>query len=78
MIKRVNTTDPRKIRRLWKECGGTVSSVRRTGEERWMHPAFETSVRSNGRRNDIPAVILCRLNHIIHHVGGTREMTAGI
>lgn len=62
---RITTTDPRKIRVLWETCGGTVLAVRRTGEERWAHPAFKDTVRANGRRNDIPAIILCRLNHLV-------------
>ena len=62
---RINTTDPRKIRILWEKYGGTVLAVRRTGEERWAHPAFKDTVRANVRRNDIPVIILCRLNHLV-------------
>ncbi|HVA12895.1 MAG TPA: hypothetical protein VNF99_06580 [Stellaceae bacterium] len=65
MPKRINTKDPRKVRRLWEKLGGRVLAVRKTGEERWVHPAFDSTVRANGRRGDIPAVILCRLNHLI-------------
>ena len=64
-MARVDTHNPRTIRRLWQERGGQVEAVRRTGEERWTHPAFEGTVRANARRHDIPAVILCRLNHLL-------------
>lgn len=61
----IHTTNPRKTRRLWEECGGLVLHVRRTGEQRWVHPAFPDTIRVNSRRHDIPAVILCRLNHLL-------------
>jgi hypothetical protein len=72
MAHRVRTTNPRKVRKLWEEQGGYVLQVRRTGEFRWIHPAFATTILANSRRNDIPAVILCRLNQII-----TREEKGG-
>lgn len=65
MSKRIHTTNPRKVRRLWEEQGGYVLPVRRTGELRWGHPAYVTTILANGRRNDIPAVILCRLNKLL-------------
>ena len=60
----INTHDPKKVRRLWIQLGGEVHHVRGTGEERWIHPAFDNTVRSNSRRHDIPAKVLCRLNHL--------------
>jgi len=47
------------VRRLWQERGSQIEAVRRTGEERWTHPAFEGTVRANARRHDVPAIILC-------------------
>lgn len=73
MSNRINTTDPRLIRQRWIEIGGTVEPVRRTGELRWRHPALPKSVRANGRRHDIPAVILCLLNKLIQ-TGGHQTM----
>jgi hypothetical protein len=73
MTRRIYSTDPRKVRALWEAFGGHVLQVRRTGELRWVHPAFESSVRANARRNDIPAAVLCRLNHLIGD-GGKREL----
>lgn len=70
---RVDTHDPRKIRRLWMKCGGEVHHVRRTGEERWVHPAFDGTVRVNSRRHDIPAVVLCRLNHLLQDGARTHD-----
>ncbi len=60
----IHTTNPRKARQLWEEAGGRVTNVRRTGELRWTHPSFVASVRTNGRRNDVPTVILCLLNRL--------------
>ena len=64
MCARIHTTNPRKARQLWEKAGGHVDHVRNTGEFRWTRPFFVTSVRTNGRRNDVPAVILCRLNRL--------------
>ena len=63
-MPRINTHDPRTVRRLWIQLGGEVLHVRGTGEERWVHPAFGSTVRCNARRHDIPAKVLCRLNHL--------------
>lgn len=65
-MARVHTSNPRKTRRLWEECGGQVHYVHRTGEERWVHPAFSDTIRINSRRQDVPAIILCRLNHLLY------------
>ena len=67
-MPRINTHNPRKVRRLWQECGGAVLPVRGTGEERWVHPAYDAPVTANGRRHDVPAVILCRLNHLLQGI----------
>jgi hypothetical protein len=36
MANRLNTTDPRRVRKLWEELGGSVLPVRKTGEVRWV------------------------------------------
>lgn len=64
-MPRIATHDPRKVRRLWIQLGGEVRHVRGTGEERWFHPDFDSTVRCNSRRHDIPARVLCRLNHLV-------------
>jgi hypothetical protein len=64
-MSRINTTNPRTVRRLWQECGGQVFPVRRTGEERWVHPMFNDPITSIRRRNDLPAIVLCRLNRLL-------------
>ncbi len=62
----IRCTNPRQARKLWRERGGHIVYVRRTGEERWEHPSFSDTVRVNIRRHDVPAVILCRLNKLIN------------
>ena len=58
----IHTSDVRHFKRLWLELGGTIESVRSTGEVRYLHSAFNRSVRANDRRKDVPAVLLSRLN----------------
>lgn len=61
----VHTSNARLFKRLWVAHGGTVVSVRRTGEARYEHPRFERTVRANDRRKDVPAVLLSRLNALL-------------
>jgi hypothetical protein len=63
--QRFHTTNPRRAQRLWCELGGTIKAVRRTGEIRYTHSAFPTTIRANTRRSDVPAVVLCRINKLL-------------
>ena len=61
----IHTSDSRNFKKLWQEHGGLIFTVRRTGEVRYVHPAFVTGVRANDRRKDVPAKLLTRLNALI-------------
>jgi len=61
----IHTSDRRKAERIWISLGGTIASVRRTGEIRFVHTAFPASLRANGRRQDVPAKLLTRINQLI-------------
>lgn len=39
--------------------------VRGTGEKRYVHEHFAHPLRANGRRSDVPAKLLSRLNQLI-------------
>lgn len=66
MKTRIHTTNPRHALRLWQELGGSIKPVRGTGEVRYSHPAFIGTIRANNRRSDVPAVLLCRINKLLH------------
>lgn len=55
----------RDAQRRWLDLGGQVLPVRRTGEVRYVHPAFPASIRANGRRHDAPAILLCRIGQLL-------------
>lgn len=40
--------------REFRQLGGFVEAVRRTGERRYSHPRVATTVRADGRRKDTP------------------------
>jgi hypothetical protein len=63
-MTRIHTSDHRRVRTLWVLAGGTVESVRRTGEVRYRHPFFPNVLTINGRRADTPAVVLNHLNRL--------------
>jgi hypothetical protein len=63
-MTRIHTSDHRRVRTLWVLAGGTVESVRRTGEVRYRHPFFPYALTINGRRADTPAVVLNHLNRL--------------
>jgi len=65
MRNAIHTSDIRFFDKLWRLNGGHIEPVRRTGESRYTNPAFPESVRTNGRRKDVPAVLLSRLNTLI-------------
>lgn len=57
--------DLRRARKLWMEYGGTVEDVRRTGEERYLHPAEPKPIKVNKRRKDTPRKLLSALRRIM-------------
>ena len=59
-----HTTDIHKVERMWLLYGGRIEAVRRTGETRYLHEAFERPLRVNGRRNDVPAKLLTLVNRL--------------
>ncbi len=69
MKSSIHTTDIRKFQRLWIKLGGSICAVRRTGEMRYAHKQFTNTVRANDRRNDVPAVLLSRVNQLIRSMG---------
>lgn len=65
MNRAVHTSDNRKAKKIWILLGGEMIAVRRTGEMRYVHTAFLDTVRANDRRNDVPAVLLSRINQLL-------------
>lgn len=61
----LHTSDGRIAKRIWMLLGGEMIPVRRTGEMRYAHPAFHSTVRANNRRTDVPAVLLSRINQLL-------------
>lgn len=61
----LHTSDFRKAQRIWIMLVGRMNPVRRTGEMRYLHPSFSKSIRANDRRNDVPAVLLSRINQLL-------------
>jgi hypothetical protein len=61
----IHTSNGRKVERLWLLLGGQVLPVRRTGEKFYIHASFTTPLRINGRRDDVPAKLLSRLNQLV-------------
>ena len=61
----IHTSNARRANRIWLLLGGRMVPVRRTGEVRYFHEAFEDSIRANARRHDVPAVLLSRINQLI-------------
>lgn len=61
----ISTRDPSKVSRIWMDIGGSVAPVRRTGEIRYTHPLFASPLTVNGRRQDVPAKLISRVNQII-------------
>jgi hypothetical protein len=45
--------------------GGQIEPVRRTGEQRYTHNAFVSPLTLNGRRKDVPAKLLSRINQLL-------------
>jgi hypothetical protein len=56
----VHTSNARRAKKLW-----TLLGIHRTGEMRYVHTEFLDTVRLNDRRNDVPAVLLSRINQLL-------------
>lgn len=61
----VHTSNGRRAQKIWIMLGGEMIPVRRTGEMRYIHPAFQNTIRANDRRTDVPAVLLSRINQLL-------------
>jgi hypothetical protein len=61
----IHTTNPLRADRLWLLLGGRIEPVRRTGEKLYIHDLFAHPLRTNARRNDVPAKLLSRLNQLL-------------
>jgi hypothetical protein len=61
----IHTTNPLRVDRMWLLLGGRIEPVRRTGEKRYSHDQFPHPLRTNARRNDVPAKLLSRLNQLL-------------
>lgn len=64
-IQPIHTSNGRKVERLWLLLGGQVLPVRRTGEKFFIHESFISPLRINGRRDDVPAKLLSRVNQLL-------------
>ena len=69
----IHTSNGRQVERLWLLHGGQVSPVRRTGEKFFIHDSFDSPLRINGRRDDVPAKLLSRLNQLIRKKAANDE-----
>lgn len=63
--KALHTSDTRTADRTWRLLGGQIEPVRRTGEQRYFHGAFDAPLTLNGRRKDVPAKLLSRSNQLL-------------
>ena len=61
----IHTSNPHRADRIWLLLGGRIEPVRATGEKRYLHEQFAHPLRTNGRRNDVPAKLLSRLNQLL-------------
>ncbi len=61
----IHTSDARRADRIWLLLGGQICPIRRTGEKRYMHDHFDRPLRTDGRRDDVPAKLLSRINQIL-------------
>ena len=65
MNRALHTSNSRRAKKIWILLGGEMIHVRRTGELRYVHPAFLDTVRANDRRSDVPAILLSRINQVL-------------
>lgn len=62
-----HSSDSHRADRMWVMLGGRIEPVRRTGEKRYRHNLFLHPLRTNGRRQDVPAKLLSRINQLLRH-----------
>lgn len=55
----------RDARELWRGFGGDIEDIRRTGEERYVHPSIERPIKVNKRRKDTPRKLVTALRRIV-------------
>lgn len=74
----IHTTNPLRADRMWLLLGGHIEPVRRTGEKRYTHALFPHPLRTNARRDDVPAKLLSRLNQLLKaHAANDASWTQG-
>jgi len=61
----LHTSNGRQAERIWLLLGGKVIPVRRTGEKFFVHDHFDAPLRLNGRRTDVQAKLLSRINQLL-------------
>jgi hypothetical protein len=61
----IHTSNPHQADRIWLLLGGRIEPVRGTGEKRYLHEHFTRPLRTNARRQDVPAKLLSRLNQLL-------------
>ncbi len=61
----LHTSDAHRADRIWLLLGGSIEPLRRTGEKRYIHNLFDRPLRINGRRDDVPAKLLSRINQLM-------------
>ena len=61
----IHTSDSRRADRIWLLLGGSILPIRGTGENRYIHEAFDRPLRTDGRRTDVPAKLLTRINQLL-------------
>jgi hypothetical protein len=61
----LHTSDARLADRVWLFLGGDISPIRGTGEKRYVHVNFDRPLRTDGRRSDVPAKLLSRINQLL-------------
>lgn len=66
----LHTSDAHRANRVWVALGGQIEEVRRTGERRYVHELFPKPLRTNGRRTDVPAKLLTRINQLLKMLSG--------
>lgn len=64
-VQIIHTSSPAKADGMWLMLGGKIAPVRRTGEKRYTHQFFPFPLTINGRREDVPAKLLSRINQLV-------------
>ena len=65
ILRAIHTSDARHADQIWLMLGGRIEPIRRTGENAYTHPLLERPLRTNGRRNDVPAKLLTLINRLV-------------